>query len=102
MSWHQVQSKYRYDTSKRVRSHFTLCKVNASFHDMRRSFGSNRASAGTSIYKIASWLGDTMLVLEEEGHHPVPRVGMLGVVIDDARHYFHGLPNNAVPTLSLA
>jgi hypothetical protein len=38
-------NKYRYDTSKRVSSHFERCKVNATYHDMRRSFGSNRASS---------------------------------------------------------
>ncbi len=67
------ESKYRYDTGKRVRSHFIRCKVNSSFHDMRRSFGSNRASAGTSIYKIAKWLGDTIVVVERSYGHLIPQ-----------------------------
>jgi integrase len=69
----KVQSKYRYDVGKRVRSHFTRCQVNASFHDMRRSFGSNRASAGTSIYKIAAWLGDTIEVVQRSYGHLIPQ-----------------------------
>ena len=69
----KVESKYRYDTSKRVRSHFERCKVSASFHDMRRSFGSNRASAGTSIYKIAIWLGDKIEVVQRSYGHLLPQ-----------------------------
>jgi integrase len=69
----KVQSKYRYDVGKRVRSHFTRCQVNASFHDMRRTFGSNRASAGTSIYKIAAWLGDTIEVVTRSYGHLIPQ-----------------------------
>jgi integrase len=68
-------NKYRYDTGKRVRSHFTRCQVNASFHDMRRSFGSNRASAGESIYIIAAWLGDTIEVVQRSYGHLAPQAG---------------------------
>jgi integrase len=63
------KSKYRYDVGKRVRSHFVRCKVNSSFHDMRRSFGSNLASAGVSIYKIATWLGDRIEVVQRSYGH---------------------------------
>jgi integrase len=66
-------SKYRYDTGKRVRSHFVRCKVNSSFHDMRRSFGSNRASAGVSLYKIGKWLGDGPEVVERSYGHLIPQ-----------------------------
>jgi hypothetical protein len=31
-------------------------------HDMRRSFASNRVSAGVSNEKVANWLGDTIAV----------------------------------------
>jgi integrase len=58
------ENKYRYDTSKRVRSHFERLKINCTFHDMRRSFASTRASAGVSIYKIATWLGDRIEVVQ--------------------------------------
>jgi integrase len=68
------ESKYRYDVDKRVRSHFTRCNVNASFHDMRRSFGSNRASDNVSIYKIAAWLGDTIEVVTRSYGHLIPRI----------------------------
>lgn len=75
------KSKYRYDTSKRVRSHFERCNVTstqsdqgeATYHDMRRSFASNRASANTSIYKIARWLGDGLEVVENSYGHLVPQ-----------------------------
>jgi hypothetical protein len=40
---------------------------------MRRSFGSNRASAGTSIYKIAVWLGDKIEVVERSYGHLIPQ-----------------------------
>jgi integrase len=69
----KAESKYRYDTGKRVRSHFERCKVHSSFHDMRRSFGSNRASEGTSIYKIAAWLGDKIEVVQRSYGHLIPQ-----------------------------
>jgi integrase len=67
------ESKYRYDTNKRVRSHFERCKVRATYHDMRRSFGSNRASSGVSIFKIANWLGDKIEVVEQSYGYLVPQ-----------------------------
>ena len=66
-------SKYRYDTSKRIRSHFERCEVKSTLHDMRRSFGSNRASAGVSIYKIANWLGDGIEVVQRSYGHLAPQ-----------------------------
>ncbi len=69
----KADSKYRYDSAKRVRSHFERCKVKSSFHDMRRSFGSNRASEGTSIYKIAVWLGDKIEVVQRSYGHLIPQ-----------------------------
>jgi len=77
----EAQSKYRYDTSKRVRSHFVRCKVNSSFHDMRRSFGSNRASAGFSIYKIATWLGDGIEVVQRSYGHLIPQDAEINKVV---------------------
>jgi len=67
------KNKYRYDTSKRVGSHFERCKVDSTYHDMRRSFGSNRASAGVSIYKIARWLGDGIEIVERSYGHLAPQ-----------------------------
>ena len=66
-------SRYRYDVNKRVRSHFERLKVNCTFHDMRRSFASNRASAGQSIYKIANWLGDGIEVVNRSYGHLAPK-----------------------------
>ena len=65
--------KYRYDTNKRVRSHFRRCNVICSNHDMRRSFASNRASAGVSIYKVAMWLGDGVEVVSKSYGHLAPK-----------------------------
>ena len=65
--------KYRYDTNKRVRSHFERLKINCTFHDMRRSFASTRASAGVSIYKIATWLGDGIEVVSKSYGHLAPK-----------------------------
>jgi integrase len=56
------KAKYRFDCSKRVRTHFVNCKAKCTFHDMRRSFASNRVSDGVSIYKVATWLGDGLEV----------------------------------------
>jgi integrase len=67
------KSEYRYDTNKRVRSHFERCKVKSSFHDMRRSFASNRVSAGQSIYIVARWLGDGIVVTERSYGHLEPQ-----------------------------
>jgi integrase len=66
-------NRYRCDTSKRVRTHFKRCKVNSTFHDMRRSFASNRVSEGQSIYKVARWLGDGIVVVQRSYGHLEPR-----------------------------
>jgi integrase len=66
-------NRYRYDVSKRVRAHFNRYKVKCSIHDMRRSFASNRVSAGTSIYKVARWLGDGIVVVERSYGHLAPQ-----------------------------
>jgi integrase len=67
------KNKYRYDVNKRVRSHFDRLKVKCTFHDMRRSFASNRASVGVSIYKIANWLGDGVEVVSRSYGHLAPQ-----------------------------
>lgn len=55
--------RYRYDFRKvydafMARHGFDHVTV----HDMRRSFASNRVSAGVPIEKVANWLGDTIQV----------------------------------------
>jgi integrase len=69
----KAKSDYRYDTNNRVRSHFLRCKIKSSFHDMRRSFASNRVSAGQSIYIVARWLGDGIVVTERSYGHLEPQ-----------------------------
>jgi len=61
-------AKYRYDFLKQFKSHVQSCTI----HDMRRSFASNLASAGVSIYKIAQWLGDRVDVVERSYGHLAP------------------------------
>ena len=61
-------AKYRYDFVKQFKSHVKSCTI----HDMRRSFASNLASAGVSIYKIAQWLGDRVDVVERSYGHLAP------------------------------
>jgi len=66
------KAKYRFDCSKRVRTHFTSCKVKATMHDARRSFASNRVSDGVSIFKVAAWLGDSVAVAQKSYGHLAP------------------------------
>lgn len=42
------------------------------FHDLRRTFASLHVSAGTSIYKVAKWLGDGVSVVENHYGHLIP------------------------------
>ena len=44
-----------------------------TFHDLRRTFASLHVSAGTSIYKVAKWLGDEVRVVEESYGHLIPQ-----------------------------
>lgn len=66
------KSKYRYDCAKRVRTHFKKCKVECSFHDMRRSFASNRVTEGVSLFKVSVWLGDGPEVTARSYSHLAP------------------------------
>jgi integrase len=69
------KSRYRYEFSGAVKSHFKRCEVKCSIHDMRRSFGSNLASSGESIYIIAKWMGDLVEVVERSYGHLSPSAG---------------------------
>jgi integrase len=70
------KSRYRYDVSKRVRSHLTNCSANATMHDLRRSFASNLATAGKPLYHVAAWIGDTMAVTERAYAHLAPTISI--------------------------
>lgn len=43
-----------------------------TFHDLRRTFASLHVSSGTSIYKVARWLGDRVDVVEDHYGHLIP------------------------------
>lgn len=65
--------RYRYDFRTQYRSHLKKCKIEgANFHDLRRTFASQHVSAGTSIYKVARWLGDGVGVVERHYGHLSP------------------------------
>jgi integrase len=66
------KTEYRYDFKRLLYTHFKHCGVTCSIHDMRRSFASNRVSHGVSIYKVARWLGDGVLVVEKSYGHLAP------------------------------
>jgi hypothetical protein len=66
------RAEYRYDFKRLLYTHFKRCGVVCSIHDMRRSFASNRVSQGRSIYKVAKWLGDGVLVVEKTYGHLAP------------------------------
>jgi integrase len=66
------KSDYRYDFKKVIASHFRKCGVTCTIHDMRRSFASNLVSRGMSIYKVAKYLGDGIVVVERSYGHLAP------------------------------
>ena len=52
------KSRYRFDFQKRLKNFLTEHGFgHITIHDLRRSFGSNRVSAGVSIEKVANWMG---------------------------------------------
>lgn len=64
--------EYRYDWKRIFYSHMRACGVKCTPHDMRRSFASNLVSKGISIYKVARWLGDGVVVVEKSYGHLAP------------------------------
>jgi integrase len=72
------KAKYRYDFAKVFYSHVgDACTI----HDMRRSFASNLASAGVSIYMIAQWLGDRVEVVERSYGFLAPASGEINKLL---------------------
>jgi integrase len=52
------KSRYRFEFRKRFEAFMAAQGVpEVTIHDLRRSFGSNRVSAGVSIEKVANWMG---------------------------------------------
>ena len=55
--------RYRYEFRKSFTAFMKEKELgHITAHDMRRSFASNRVSAGVSIEKVANWLGDSIQV----------------------------------------
>jgi integrase len=69
------KDRYRFNSNRRLMTHFRNCKVRCSWHDMRRSFASNLVSKGESVYIVASWLGDLVEVVEKSYAHLKPAAG---------------------------
>jgi integrase len=66
------KSDYRYNFRRAWMTHMKRCGVKCTIHDSRRSFASNRVSKGRSIYKVAKWLGDGVVVVEKSYGHLAP------------------------------
>jgi integrase len=64
--------RYRFTFRTRFLSYVKKEGVAISFHDCRRTFASLHASHGTSIFKIAKWLGDGVQVVERHYGHLTP------------------------------
>jgi integrase len=64
--------RYRFDFSRRFETYVHSKNVFISFHDCRRTFASLHASAGTSIFKIARWLGDDVQTVGRHYAHLTP------------------------------
>jgi integrase len=56
--------RYRFDFKRKFMNYVRSKGVHMCFHDCRRTFASLHATAGTSIYKVAKWLGDDVDVVQ--------------------------------------
>lgn len=56
--------RYRFDFSCRFENYVAIKGVRMTFHDCRRTFASLHVQAGTSVYKVARWLGDDVDVVQ--------------------------------------
>ncbi|WP_395717986.1 tyrosine-type recombinase/integrase [Prosthecobacter sp.] len=66
--------RYRYDFRKAFDSLAKRCGFDwLTFHDLRRTFASLHVSRGTSVYKVARWLGDGVDVVEQHYGHLIPQ-----------------------------
>jgi integrase len=66
------RNRYRFDFSRRFERLTMQLGIECTFHDLRRTFCSLKASAGVSIYKISKWAGHRVSVCEESYGHLVP------------------------------
>lgn len=65
--------KYRYDFRKPFNALVKRLGMSVTFHDLRRTFASLHVSKGTSIYKVAVWLGDDVDVVQDTYGHLIPQ-----------------------------
>ena len=66
--------RYRFDFRKSFIGLAKRCGLEwLTFHDLRRTFASLHVSRGTSIYKVARWLGDGVDVVEKHYGHLIPQ-----------------------------
>jgi len=88
----QGKARYRFDFKKRfvryIRQHGF---AGYTFHDLRRSFASQRVSDGKSVYMVAEWLGDDVAVVQ--AHY-----GRLATYLPDIN--LSARPDNVVPMRS--
>lgn len=61
--------RYRFDFRTKYENYIKAKGLEITYHDLRRSFASQLASAGVSLYKIANWLGDGHAIVEEVYAH---------------------------------
>lgn len=61
--------RYRFDFKRRFQNYVARQNVAITFHDCRRTFASLHVQAGTSIYKVARWLGDDVDVVSRHYGH---------------------------------
>jgi integrase len=75
--------RYRYDFRKAFDGLAKRCGFEwLTFHDLRRTFASLHVSRGTSIYKVARWLGDGVDVVEQHYGHLIPQDSEINSVWD--------------------
>jgi integrase len=66
------RARYRYDFREPLQQYFERFGVDATAHDMRRTFASLKVMAGASLVKVAKWLGDSYQVTFEHYSCLVP------------------------------
>jgi integrase len=64
--------RYRWDMRVPFSEVLAKAGIDCTFHDLRRTFASLHVSAGTSIYKVARWMGDGVAVVERHYGHLSP------------------------------
>lgn len=64
--------RYRFDFKRRYERLIMQTGVNASFHDLRRTFCSLKVSAGVSLFKVATWAGHRIDVCQEHYAFLIP------------------------------